>query len=153
MVLPAAEWYATLPTFLAFAGAVITDDAGRILLVRTTYRQHWNLPGGVLEAGEPPHAGCAREVREEVGLDLEPGRLLVVDWSAPAAGRQALFGFLFEAGPVAPGTPIRLQDGEIADYAFVPPGEALGRVSANMAARLRAVATAQETGTTVYLAR
>ena len=55
-------WFAQLPGVVVAAGALITDPSGRILLVKPNYRDHWTLPGGICEHGEPPHLGCAREV-------------------------------------------------------------------------------------------
>ena len=76
-----AAWYARLPTMFAAAAALFTNSDGRVLLVKPNYRDHWSLAGGILEHGEPPHIGCRREVAEELGLDIEPGPLLVVGWS------------------------------------------------------------------------
>ena len=63
------DWYASLATSYGSAAALITDHDGpaaSVLLVKLNYRDHWNLPGGMLEDGEPPHAGCFfREVEEE----------------------------------------------------------------------------------------
>ncbi len=43
---------------------------GRVLLVRTSYRDCYSLPGGFVRRGEPPEQAARREVREEIGLDL-----------------------------------------------------------------------------------
>jgi 8-oxo-dGTP diphosphatase len=61
---------------------VFTDAAGRVLLVRPTYKEHWEIPGGMVEASESPHEAPAREVAEELGIDRPVGRLLCVDWGA-----------------------------------------------------------------------
>lgn len=55
------------------ARAVILDRAGRILLVRFEFpdRSVWACPGGGLEPGESHEAALRRELREEVGLELE----------------------------------------------------------------------------------
>ena len=58
----------------AVGGVVI--DGGAVLLVRRAFppRQgEWSLPGGRLELGESLTDGVRREVREETGLDVEPG--------------------------------------------------------------------------------
>lgn len=63
------------------AGAVVTDDAGRLLVVRRANepsRGLWSLPGGRVEAGELPAEAAAREVAEETGLQVEIGTLLGV---------------------------------------------------------------------------
>ena len=64
---------------VAAVGGVVIED-GAVLLVRRAFppRQgEWSLPGGRLELGESLTDGVRREVREETGLDVEPG--VVVD--------------------------------------------------------------------------
>lgn len=55
------------------ARAVILDTDGRILLVRFEFpdRQVWACPGGGLEPGESHEDALRRELREEVGLEVE----------------------------------------------------------------------------------
>jgi ADP-ribose pyrophosphatase YjhB (NUDIX family) len=50
--------------------AIVRNAAGEVLLVKHTYRHDWYLPGGGLRRGEAPGDGIARELREEVGLEL-----------------------------------------------------------------------------------
>ena len=60
-------------------GAVITDDAGRILLVRRGHPPGaglWSVPGGRVEAGESDAEAVVREIREETGLEVRAGTLL-----------------------------------------------------------------------------
>ncbi|WP_261663974.1 NUDIX hydrolase [Deinococcus sp. Marseille-Q6407] len=58
---------------------VVQDPQGRVLLARRSGAHFadglWNLPGGGIEPGEDLRAAAAREVREEVGLELSPERL------------------------------------------------------------------------------
>ncbi|MEJ5914909.1 NUDIX hydrolase [Pseudokineococcus sp. 1T1Z-3] len=63
------------------AGAVVTDDTGRVLLVlrgRDPERGRWSVPAGKSEPGESLRETVVREVREETGLDVEVGAEL---WS------------------------------------------------------------------------
>jgi 8-oxo-dGTP diphosphatase len=61
------------------AGAVVTDAAGRLLLIQRGHEPEaglWSLPGGRLEPGETAEQAMIREVREETGLTVQPVRLL-----------------------------------------------------------------------------
>lgn len=65
-------------------GVVVED--GRILLLNqdTDAGRSWSLPGGKLEAGETLAQALVREMKEETGLDVLPGRLLYVCDHVPA---------------------------------------------------------------------
>lgn len=65
-------------------GIVIEDD--RILLLNQSAdgQRDWSLPGGKLEDGETLSEALTRELKEETGLDIEPGRLLYVCDHLPA---------------------------------------------------------------------
>jgi 8-oxo-dGTP diphosphatase len=63
------------PKHSVSVAAVITDDQGRALLIQRRDNSHWEPPGGVLERDETIQDGLRREVREETGLDIEPGPL------------------------------------------------------------------------------
>ena len=69
----------------------------------------WEFPGGKIEAGEPALDAAVREIREEVGLDIEvfvraPSPLVVVEHSDPELAREKsvrLHAFLAEVKPSA----------------------------------------------------
>lgn len=139
-------------TILSAAGALVLDERGRVLLVEPTYKDHWEIPGGMIEIGETPSRACAREIHEELGLTREPGGLLVVDWAPhPEQGDRVLFvfdgGVLTEAEIAA----IRLQEEELASYVFLPLAEALDRLIPRLERRVAAAARAKAAGRTVYL--
>jgi len=57
-------------------GALCEDELGRLMLVRRAIepgKGKWDTPGGFLEEGESPLDGLRRELREETGLEIEPG--------------------------------------------------------------------------------
>ena len=62
-----------MPTVCAFA--LILDDQSRLLLCRRKKDGQWNLPGGHVDAKEPPWEAVVREVREELGMDVRVVRL------------------------------------------------------------------------------
>lgn len=53
------------------ASAVVTDEAGRILLQRRRDNELWALPGGGMEMTDSLPGTAVREVKEETGLDVE----------------------------------------------------------------------------------
>lgn len=72
------------------AYAVITDEAGRILLPHWSEggRAGWTMPGGGIDPGEHPADAAVREVHEETGFHVELDGLLGVDSVVfPAAER------------------------------------------------------------------
>ncbi|MEW9552115.1 NUDIX domain-containing protein [Nonomuraea sp. NPDC050783] len=143
-------YYARLASVHVATGALITNPQGGILLVKPTYRPHWLIPGGMADDGEPPETACARELREELGLQLPVGPLLVVDWAPPAGHRRRpILYLLFDAGVVT-GEPPRPQDDELDDVAFLPVEEAVRRLSAQVAGRVPAALAAREQGGTIY---
>ena len=63
---------APAPNSLVVAtSAVVTDDAGRILLQRRADSGNWALPGGGMDMGESLGDSVIREVKEETGFDVE----------------------------------------------------------------------------------
>ena len=145
-------WYADLAGVVVAAGAVITDPHGRVLLVKPNYRDLWALPGGICEFGEPPHVGCAREVAEELGLDIEVGRLLAADWSQPFGDTaRPIMHFVFDGGSVADGVGIVIQEAELDGFSFTSPAELPGYLPPHGLARVRGALLAREAGTTQYL--
>ena len=58
--------------FTVTAGAIVTDDRNRVLLLKHRFRggSGWGIPGGFIEAGEHPHEAIKRELCEEVGLNV-----------------------------------------------------------------------------------
>lgn len=64
-------------------GVVYRDAAGRIevALVRVGPKKRWQLPKGIVDAGEQPEATAVREVREEAGVDARiVGPLDVIEY-------------------------------------------------------------------------
>lgn len=99
------------------AHVLVTDEAGRVLVVRTTYLgPGWMLPGGRVEQSETPHEAAVRETREETGIEVTVDRLVLVD-----AHRRRNVSFVYVGRPV--GGDLAPQFGEIAEVGWLDRGE------------------------------
>jgi ADP-ribose pyrophosphatase YjhB (NUDIX family) len=112
-----------VPRVPASTGALLFDECGRLLVLNPTYKRHWTIPGGQLEAdGETPWQACRRETREECGIEIERGRLVCVDFRPPKdARRPGGLRFVFHCGVLGDDQRgrISLQAEEIREYRFV----------------------------------
>ena len=134
------------------AGALFLDTAGRVLLVKPTYKQGWDIPGGYLSPGESPLDACTRELAEELGqawpVNPQP---LVVDWApAPQEGDKILF--VFDGGILPDGAidDVTFADGEIAELRLVEAGDLDTYLPARLARRLRLALQARSQRRTLY---
>ncbi len=66
------------PLMLQAATAMLYDDAGRILLVRSIESNEWLTIGGAIDPEEHPADAAVRECWEELGLLVEPTELMGV---------------------------------------------------------------------------
>ncbi len=90
-----------LPRKRAISQMLVRDATGpdaRVLLCELTYKQDWDLPGGVVEVGESPQVAVTREVKEELGLTIPAGRLLLTDWLPPWGGWDDALCLVFDGG-------------------------------------------------------
>lgn len=134
------------------AGALFVDAAGRVLLVKPTYKPGWDIPGGYVIPGEAPLPACRRELVEELGCSwpVRP-QPLVIDWApAPKEGDKILF--IFDGGALPEGATesATFADGEIDDARLVEPGELDMYLPERLAKRLRLALQARREHRTVY---
>lgn len=116
------------------------DDEARVLLCQLTYKQDWDLPGGVVEVGESPQVAVGREVEEELALSIEPGPLVLTDWLPPWSGWDDALCLVFDGG-VRPATivdDVVRQEREIRSVAFCTLDEVDERCADFTARRVRA---------------
>jgi 8-oxo-dGTP diphosphatase len=97
----------------------------RILLVQNSYVRYFNLPGGYVKIGESGNDAARRELREEVGISVEPDQLIpCLDeshaWEAKQE-RLEIFELELSEEPL-----IRVDNREVISASFYDPDEALG---------------------------
>ena len=87
-----------LPRKRVIAQALVRDESGRVLLCHPTYKDDWDLPGGVVEVRESPREAASREVLEELALPLPVGELVLTDWLPPWGGWDDALCLVFDGG-------------------------------------------------------
>ena len=147
------DYTATLPRKRMGAAALLCDDMDRMLLVEPTYKDYWEIPGGGVEADESPHAAVERELKEELGLPVQLGRLLVVDWVPPRPGRTEGLMSVFDGGILTVDQTARIQlpAEELRSWAWCTEREASERLSELLTRRIIAAMRARAEGTAAYL--
>lgn len=144
------EEFRSMPRKRIGAGIVAVDGLMRVLLVEPTYKTNWEVPGGLVELGEPPRLAVARECREELSFDVSIGRLLVMDWVPPRRLPDDGLMLLFAAGPIDT-SQIKLPPEELQSWLWCDADMMQQRLSDFMFRRIQAALTAITTGTVAEL--
>lgn len=150
--LPPDQYYAGLARVRQGAGALITTLDGRVVMIDTTYRDFYEIPGGAVEVGEAASDACARECHEELGIEVRIGRLLVIDHQTEGGGRGDSVMFVYDGGSVTPDvlTP-PLDDSEVRAVVCVDPADLGVATIPRLAGRVRHALAARKNGELVEL--
>src|SRR5213593_1885646 len=107
-------------------GALIVNNEGKILLAKShKWFDKYTLPGGHIEVGESMIEAVRREVKEEVGLDVEVVEMLLVQEAifAPEFYKKRHFIFI-DFYCKSKDQQVKLDQDEIQHYIWVYPGAA-----------------------------
>lgn len=116
--------------------ALITNEAGEVLIVKPEHKEGWIFPGGYVEVGESPSSACHREILAEIGINIPgPNRLLSIDYRGSL---EEYIMFIFDGGVFTADMieAIKLPPG-LLEYRFVPLDEAQQLLRPNSARRLK----------------
>lgn len=146
--IPPEQYYEQLARARRGAGALITTSDGLVVMIDTTYRDFYEIPGGAVESAESPPGACARECREELGRSISIGRLLAVDHQSDGEDLGDSVMFVYDGGVLAPEALAgRRSDSEVAAIVFVDPADLDAVTIPRLASRIRGALAAREDGT------
>lgn len=117
-----AQYGRPVPT----VGALIRDDSGRVLMIRThKWRHKWGIPGGKIRRGETSINALKREIREETALEIDQIRFALVQdcIDSPEFERPEHFLLLNYIARSA-STAVQLND-EAEEFLWLSPADAL----------------------------
>ncbi|OWK30832.1 (deoxy)nucleoside triphosphate pyrophosphohydrolase [Sphingomonas mucosissima] len=86
------------PIFLVVAAALIDRDQRIFVQQRATGKQHgglWEFPGGKVEPGEAPEVALARELDEELGINVAPSALRPLSFATVSSADRHLLLLLY----------------------------------------------------------
>lgn len=113
---PWARLLASLTGHRAEAAAVAVWHKERLLIVKHSYLRCVTLPGGHIDGQEPPARAAARELAEEVGIDVSPSQIGFFGRFELRQSRLSLFECYLDHAPR-----IKIDNREITAAAFVDP--------------------------------
>ena len=147
------EYYQSLPKKRMAVGVLFFNTEGKILMVNPTYKDHWEVPGGVVELNESLKAAAEREIKEELGLTVNISDLLCVDYVADSQGKGDSLQFLFDGGVISDKQigSIKLQSEELSEHKFFDPANFNVEMSEKIKYRISRALEARKAGKTAYI--
>lgn len=135
------------------AGCLFFNETNELLLVKPNYKPSWEIPGGVVEANESPKQCCQREVSEEINLNQEIGRLLVLDYNSPNDPKTESLMFIFDGGVLQDSdiATIQLPADELSEFGFFSQAALPEAMTKPLRYRVLAAWQQYDCGQTVYL--
>ena len=148
-----SEFYKSLPQKRMASGVLLFNKQKQILILKPTYKDMWEVPGGIIESNESPRQAAIREIKEELGLDISFMQFLCVDYQTERGEKNECLQFMFYGGILSDDqiNTIVTQSSEVQDLKFVDKNEALTMLGGSKPKRLPFCFEALEKNKPVYL--
>ena len=149
--LPPLDHHNLLSKKPSAVAVLFLNDEEKMLLVEPTYRTDWLLPGGSVEDNESPLEACHREIREELGLEINVERPLSINYIRHKDGRES-YQMVFYGGQLSNEQveAIVLPEDELKSYRYMTLEESCKCSSAGTQQRLPKALQALEEGNIIY---
>ena len=145
------EYYKSLPRKRMGSGMIIRNSKGEMLVLKTTYKDNWEIPGGVVEEKESPVQTAEREALEELGIPVKVLSCLVIHYRSRKDKQDENIMFVFDGGVLAENTELKLDKKEISEARFVSFKDAIPLVGEKIASRLPFCERSLKEKQTIYL--
>ena len=84
----------TLPKKRVASGALIFNEKEEFIIVEPSYKSDWEIPGGGIEKNESPQEALIREIKEELGVDLDALGIPTMEQAIARYSQKTAFGEL-----------------------------------------------------------
>lgn len=134
------------------SAVLFRNEMGNWLLVELTYKKGFGLPGGKSEKNESPIECAKREVMEEIGLDIEPKKILCIHYYYVEKYESEAIQFYFDGGVLTQDqiNSIKLQENEIKAIHFLEEKHVLDKFYTSMKLRFPYLRKALQSGDIQY---
>ena len=142
------EYLKTLPRKISSAGALFYDKDWWVLLVETTYKEDFDIPGWIIESWESPKEACEREIKEELWVSISLEKLLVCEYQL--LDEFESYAFIFDGGLFSYEKKIALSEEEIKNIHFLPLNDIWDKTTKHLKKRIEKSIQAREGDITLY---
>lgn len=146
------EFYKNLPKKRMASGVLFLNNKNEILILKPTYRDGWNIPGGIIELNESPLTTAKREVLKEIGLKISDLKLLCVEYAPEKNIKTESLLFVFYGGTVSEEQIelFTLPPEEISEFRFVADHDVCKLLPEYLSMRVRLGLQALQNNTVYY---
>ena len=155
-MLTGSDYYNSLPKKRMGSGVLFFNNKGELLVLKPSYKDGYEIPGGSIELDESPRKAVLREVEEEIGIDVyssEIAKLLCVDYQDAVEPKTESIMFIFDGGILSDEklSQIKVDGKEIIDFKFINQDDVLKYLTRVVGRRVQQALIARRNNSCVYL--